>query len=287
MKSVARQGLRSTACALLMSDAHASVLQIPTHGNGRAYCAYGYHQPFGKVPVLLAFNGECAESQTGNYLLGNGNRTYNPVLMRFHSTDPYSPFEHGGLNTYAYCLGDPINNFDPTGNWPWSRNSSSRSASFGDHSILMNQVEAQFSREKKWRDDALRGHASGESYGRSLTWEKAEIKRVEGKEDLVKTAPTKSSSWVLTRDGSFVVGTFAVNGPKLSHAAIADYAGTTLLVSPEVIAAGELKVIGKKEIFFDDRSGHYLPHPGTRSLVREYLNDIGIAAKYMIIRTES
>jgi hypothetical protein len=52
---------------------------------------------------------------TGHYLLGNGYRAFNPVLMRFNSPDNLSPFGKGGLNSYAYCLGDPINLQDSTG----------------------------------------------------------------------------------------------------------------------------------------------------------------------------
>jgi hypothetical protein len=35
--------------------------------------------------------------------------------MRFNSPDSLSPFGEGGLNAYAYCIGDPINRRDPTG----------------------------------------------------------------------------------------------------------------------------------------------------------------------------
>ncbi|WP_409262888.1 RHS repeat-associated core domain-containing protein [Pseudomonas putida] len=58
---------------------------------------------------------------TGCYHLGNGRRTYNPVLMRFHSADSLSPFSEGGLNAYAYCGGDPINRVDPSGAAPATR----------------------------------------------------------------------------------------------------------------------------------------------------------------------
>ena len=58
---------------------------------------------------------------TGHFLLGNGYRAFNPVLMRFNSPDSLSPFGKGGLNAYAYCVGDPVNYSDPAGHiagWP-------------------------------------------------------------------------------------------------------------------------------------------------------------------------
>jgi hypothetical protein len=43
------------------------------------------------------------------------------MLMRFHSPDAASPFRHGGLNAYVYCIGDPVNHSDPSGEglWDW------------------------------------------------------------------------------------------------------------------------------------------------------------------------
>ncbi|MEE1921319.1 RHS repeat-associated core domain-containing protein [Pseudomonas sp. 148P] len=66
-------------------------------------------------PGGLGFDGQFLESRTGHYLLGNGYRGYNPVLMRFNQPDSWSPFGSGGLNPYQYCLGDPVNHRDPTG----------------------------------------------------------------------------------------------------------------------------------------------------------------------------
>ncbi|WP_051303352.1 RHS repeat-associated core domain-containing protein [Psychromonas aquimarina] len=65
----------------------------------------------------LGFNGERKDPATGLYHLGNGYRVYNPGLMRFHAADSMSPFGKGGVNAYAYCLGDPVNLRDSTGHF--------------------------------------------------------------------------------------------------------------------------------------------------------------------------
>jgi len=77
------------------------------------YSAYGYRTHAGEG--VLGFNGERQDPLSGCYHLGNGHRTYNCVLIRFHKPDSLSPFGDGGLNAYAYCGGDPVNRRDPTG----------------------------------------------------------------------------------------------------------------------------------------------------------------------------
>jgi RHS repeat-associated protein len=106
-----------TQTVLLATDQSQSILaQIsPTDFRQMAYSPYGHRLAAQRASTSLGFNGEYREQHTGWYILGNGYRAYNPVLRRFHSPDGSSPFDGGGLNAYAYCLGDPINYRDPTG----------------------------------------------------------------------------------------------------------------------------------------------------------------------------
>jgi len=86
----------------------------------RQYTVYG-HDGCEQFASVLGFSGQRMEPATGCYLLGNGYRAFNPVLMRFHSPDSLSPMGAGGLNCYAYCAGDPVNNTDPSGHMPRSK----------------------------------------------------------------------------------------------------------------------------------------------------------------------
>lgn len=81
----------------------------------RAYTPYGHFHYSLSNQQLLGFNGELLERHSGAYLLGNGYRPYNPIIMRFLAPDSWSPFGKGGLNAYGYCAGDSINNVDPDG----------------------------------------------------------------------------------------------------------------------------------------------------------------------------
>ncbi|KPY03590.1 Uncharacterized protein ALO57_03163 [Pseudomonas coronafaciens pv. oryzae] len=103
-------------CALLATDQQLSV--IAAQGVAFAYTPYGQRHPSAGPMNLPGFTGQRVDPVTGHYLLGNGYRAFNPVLMRFNSPDSLSPFGEGGLNAYAYCAGDPVNRVDPSGHWP-------------------------------------------------------------------------------------------------------------------------------------------------------------------------
>ncbi|WP_370871050.1 RHS repeat-associated core domain-containing protein [Pseudomonas sp. FP198] len=143
----------STA-TLLATDQQRSVLRVldAAQPHPLAYTPYGHRAQENGLLSLLGFNGERPDPVTGHYLLGNGYRAFNPVLMRFHSPDNLSPFEKGGLNAYAYCLGDPVNKTDPTGHFPnlWKallnvfklRTPSTRAATTSSQATALNAANA-------------------------------------------------------------------------------------------------------------------------------------------------
>ena len=102
---------------LLVTDDKGSVLQVngDEEEEPHAYSSYGHDPTLPSSSTSLAFNGEYLDATNRCYVLGNGYRTYSPSLMRFESPDGESPFHAGGLNSYAYCMGDPVNYTDPSG----------------------------------------------------------------------------------------------------------------------------------------------------------------------------
>jgi RHS repeat-associated protein len=110
----------SSDSTLLVTDQQRSVLRTLSKNALRpiAYSPYGHRTKDTGLLRLLGFNGEQRDPVSGHYLLGNGYRAFNPVLMRFNSPDSWSPFANGGINPYAYCEGDPVNEKDPSGHSP-------------------------------------------------------------------------------------------------------------------------------------------------------------------------
>ncbi len=74
--------------------------------------------PFGQTNIMiktvennLRFPGQYYDVETGlNY---NYHRYYDPQVGRYITPDPIGLA--GGINPYTYCLNDPVNFFDPTG----------------------------------------------------------------------------------------------------------------------------------------------------------------------------
>ena len=68
----------------------------------------------------IAYTGEIYDDTTGLYYLNS--RYYNPEDGRFITEDTYAGeySEPSSLHLYAYCQNNPVNNTDPTGNFPWA-----------------------------------------------------------------------------------------------------------------------------------------------------------------------
>lgn len=107
---------RPAQTILLGVDRQVSVLHaLGARGRSEStYCVFGFDPREASEHPLLRFNEQIKEAP-GFYLLGCGYRAYNPVLRVFQSPDSWSPFGTGGLNAYAYCGLDPVNNEDRTG----------------------------------------------------------------------------------------------------------------------------------------------------------------------------
>lgn len=103
-----------------------------------AFDAYGHSSLNTSLPV--AFNGERFDAFSSHYWLGNGYRSYLPILRRFNSPDDLSPFSKGGINAYAYTSGDPVNFIDPTGNFRQHKPLLKPSTNFEAPAILLGKA---------------------------------------------------------------------------------------------------------------------------------------------------
>jgi RHS repeat-associated protein len=100
--------------SLLQTDQSNSVLS--NNSTNIAYLPYGFTDARAVHP-MLTFTGQAYDDLSGSYALGAGHRFYNPSLMRFIQPDGLSPFDKGGINSYAYCQDDPVNRLDPSGQY--------------------------------------------------------------------------------------------------------------------------------------------------------------------------
>ena len=138
-------------CHLLGTDLQQSVLHVvgADKHHSMAYNAYGHRPVENGLISVLGFNGERADPVTGHYLLGNGYRAFNPVLMRFNSPDSWSPFERGGVNSYGYVGGDPVNRIDPSGHFFWAALRGVTNMMWGHKNALLGRHIKSISNVKK------------------------------------------------------------------------------------------------------------------------------------------
>lgn len=96
------------------------------------------YEAFGRAEVLvstvennLRFSGQYFDEETGLHY--NYYRDYDPSLGRYVQSDPIGL--QGGLNTYAYVDGNPVNKMDPMGLVKWEGSVTTIAAIYGGGAI--------------------------------------------------------------------------------------------------------------------------------------------------------
>ncbi|NWL19728.1 RHS repeat-associated core domain-containing protein [Pseudomonas umsongensis] len=258
--------------SLIVTDQMRSVLQV-VNGSPSvpiAYSPYGRRSDEVALLSLLGFNGERADPITSYYILGNGYRAFNPVLMRFNSSDSASPFGKGGLNSYAYCSGDPVNRFDENG-----------------HNFLRKlfglQPKAKTYKIVHSKSLVDLYHKNFEST-RRLAPEEV-IRRVQNAKGVDYLKSGDKAKFVFTKNRELILGKI----PKYNN----DWHGIHYvhhgsLVTNErnskVLAAGYLYMEEGGSISISNKSGHYKPDFESIDLVKKYIEDNGIAKEVKLIR---
>lgn len=280
------------AVTLLATDQQTSVLHCirPALRRPQAYSPYGHCPAVSGLLTLLGFNGERIDTLTGHYLLGNGYRAFNPVLMRFNSPDDLSPFDRGGINSYTYCSNDPINKKDPSGYFsisslfkpftylkkqalrPYYKSASKSRA--GTSSPLKNLEHP--ARNKV--EDGVRDRFIEEGFMKyTIVKSRKDLAIVNDKDYKHKYILTKDNTLVISSiGGEFKISSTGVDVPIPSHASMARFISSGANNS-EVVSAGYLvKIKGGYQA--SNRSGHYEPPAERTTLVKFKLRSMGVTA---------
>ena len=108
--------------------------------------------------INVGYTGQRRSRTSGNYLLGNGYRGFNPVIKRFTSQDSLSPFGDGGQHGLAYCGDNPVNHSDISGHGLIldfllaaleSRRQIKRAMKLGNKSIIAKTIESNIASVKE------------------------------------------------------------------------------------------------------------------------------------------
>jgi len=214
------------------------------------YTVYG-HDGGEDCSSVLRFNGHRKDPVTGHYLLGNGYRAFNSVLMRFNAPDSLSPFDEGGLNAYCYCSNDPVNNVDPSGHNGLPPNSflnggiftrrwglrSAASYALGPKAPTLKTLGVKKALSEI--DPALPGRIK--HAGKNQSWQQRDVKRL-----------ASASFWLQGRANRFELADkyFAAKGFPLeaqaAHETRKEILGIKQWVDKEIVKANE---VFKKRLF--------------------------------------
>lgn len=268
--------IMTSVAILLGTDMNGSVI-CHIHSSRRifSYSAFG-HDPLNSMDIsLIGFNA-IPRAHSGCYLLGNGYRAYNPILMRFNSPDSWSPFGEGGKNSYAYCLGDPINNSDPSGHITAKKivaNNRTRTSSTNVETIANKFIK---NTKKSLNPRQLKNH-----YPDLLTRELIQASTTESTpRRLVHTAADifgapigTPQKFVINSDYEMVIST---SGDKNTNAYLSHPSLTEILANKRIISAGTLFTGSLGEVLINNSSGHYRPTLADLGPAVEKLRELGL-----------
>ncbi|MBZ9784787.1 RHS repeat-associated core domain-containing protein [Pseudomonas sp. REP124] len=274
----------SDEISFLATDEGRSVLQVINNDSHvpLMYSAYGYDLRGGSYTSLLKFNGDRSDSVTGNYSLGNGCRVFSPLLMRFISPDRLSPFERGGLNSYVYCLGDPINRSDET----------------GQYSLLKSVLSLLGLRKKPELfdlryDPEFRAMLHEEFMSTKHKEVEPTIRIIRNRKDFEYIGPGGEAKFVLTKSGKLITGKlwdYAYRQKNnIEGAFYLPHHGSLVAnqKSKQVISAGYIRVERFGEVVINNHSGHYNPTFESLSNVKKYLEKNNISNAVKLIRFDN
>ncbi|WP_059403468.1 RHS repeat-associated core domain-containing protein [Pseudomonas sp. RIT-PI-q] len=293
-------GEESGNANLFATDQQQSVVHFLTSDFLRSivYSPYGHGSNGSGLPSLLGFNGERRDPVTGCYLLGNGYRAFNPVLMRFNSPDSWSPFGRGGLNCYSYCSGNPISRKDPNGRYwaslikvfqkPLKRLARGaqlpvfranklnnnpinpeplKTPNLSKPVLFKNTREARFLTELKVFQEALKT-------------DPFEVLKVTSAQDLKHLGGGMPRRFVLTEKGEMLIDpSIDLERRAINHAILASLGGS----ETGVISAGTISANPQRATIWND-SGHFKPDASALKPVAIFLNNLGVEVTSVRIR---
>jgi RHS repeat-associated protein len=227
--------LISATARLIGTDVQSSVLlladQMPFEH--LRYMPYGFRPE--RTVSALGFNGESLLAGLDHYVAGSGYRIYNTVLMRFQSPDSQSPFQLGGLNSYCYCLGNPVNRSDPTGHFSWfSIVSKLRRGSAGKYKVSQPSSKAESSEVLL----GYHGTPKASALKRQGYFDKGELYLTDRFDSAAKYAGNKGKVFGVFVESNALSELSARSAPKIN-------ASSNVVEMPLNIHAGKLVRAGK------------------------------------------
>lgn len=292
---------RNLSLTLLLTEGHGSTLwpSVPPYG----WRPKKRNSFFQKI---------YSEPDHDFFMIGNGRRAYNSKLMRFVQPDTLSPFKSGGINSYCYCLNDPINRHDPSGQFslgwldsvglafqrltPRNRSTPAKIGTSGKNSAgaLLQILQFTLSALEK----TLIGSPLTNNRLHMLKRETAEFASQKGKQsaisithqNIVNSMPINTLHKFVMSDSGLIHAAPWTRENYFTHAALANIMGVKSVASSGYIVRTHLNSVS-----ITQRSGHFQPslermaRPaltlGSFGAVVKVIDDNSVAASVKATRT--